>query len=448
MEKQLSIVQTLYFNTTGDPLNNCVRFLSPEFHWMSWTLSCLQLKKIYGKVSLYTNKVGAEVLINRLGLPYDYVDIRLDDIEFYPGMGVLPKVYTYSFQKEPFLHFDGDVFIWENLKSDLVSLPLIVQNKERADFFYRKIYKDLLDQGTWFPKCINSEIASIQPIRVFNTGIIGGNDIGLFKKFTDSAFEIINRNKFLLPFISNGDFNLTYEQHLLYCIAKECNINVGSYIDKEIIDLSFEGFADFQKIPYKKKFIHLLGLYKRDEHTCLMLARRLRNDYPEYYYRVLEECKKAKVSLYLDYYNEPSVKFNKHNNIGMKNNHLSYWDNLYEDEKKSFVVLDKVFSNFDILFRTKFKSNFRIKNVNNSLNENISIAIPYSLLKKIRNIELDILDQLIYKQINAHNTFQKIVENLKIHFKADEIESDYLTYINFLATRIRAGCEENLYTVI
>lgn len=37
---------------------------------MSWALSCLQLKQSYDKVELVTDSEGAELLINKLHLPY------------------------------------------------------------------------------------------------------------------------------------------------------------------------------------------------------------------------------------------------------------------------------------------------------------------------------------------------------------------------------------------
>jgi hypothetical protein len=189
MSTSLSIVQTLYFNSDGrDPMANNVRFLAPEFHWMSWALSCLQLKKLYGHVSLFTNNHGAEVLIERLKLPYDIVDLRLADINIHPGLGVLPKIYTYSFQDQPFLHFDGDVIMWERLCDKLLNQGLIVQNPEVADTFYRSFYNKLAAEGTWFPEIITSVLNSPELIRVFNLGHSGRNRYRIFQNFHEGCF--------------------------------------------------------------------------------------------------------------------------------------------------------------------------------------------------------------------------------------------------------------------
>lgn len=83
------------------------------FYYMSWALSCLKLKEFYNSVELFTDKKGKEFLIDRLQLPYDKVNIVLDDLnEFNSRLWALGKIYTYSIQHEPFIHVDGDVYIY------------------------------------------------------------------------------------------------------------------------------------------------------------------------------------------------------------------------------------------------------------------------------------------------------------------------------------------------
>ncbi len=74
--KKLNIVQSFYlFPTDSEAIRQSLGFLSPEFHWMSWCLSCLQIVKLYHSVTLYTNELGKEVLIDQLKLPYSNVVI-------------------------------------------------------------------------------------------------------------------------------------------------------------------------------------------------------------------------------------------------------------------------------------------------------------------------------------------------------------------------------------
>jgi len=84
-------------------------WLSAEYHWMSWALSALQAHKIFGRVELVTDGPGAEMLAGVLGLPYSRVSTALDGMSArYPaGLWSMAKIYSYSLQREPFLHLDG-----------------------------------------------------------------------------------------------------------------------------------------------------------------------------------------------------------------------------------------------------------------------------------------------------------------------------------------------------
>ena len=44
---------------------------------MSWVLSCLSLRNYYDDVELYTDKLGYELLIEKLRLPYTYVHVGM-----------------------------------------------------------------------------------------------------------------------------------------------------------------------------------------------------------------------------------------------------------------------------------------------------------------------------------------------------------------------------------
>ncbi len=80
---------------------------------MSWTLSCLNLRKFYENVELVTDEVGYRYLIEKLKLPYSSVRVELDCINTYPSsLWAIGKLYTYGIQNEPFIHVDGDVYIW------------------------------------------------------------------------------------------------------------------------------------------------------------------------------------------------------------------------------------------------------------------------------------------------------------------------------------------------
>lgn len=440
MKKQLSIIQTLNFDPgTLDPIHSSVRFLSPEFHWMSWALSFLQLQKLYGEVILYTNKYGKEILIDRLGLPYSEVHVIFDEIHIPKGFDVLPKVYTYNMQEKPFLHFDGDVFMWEKLPEKLLEQPLIVQNVEKADQFYRSIYNILEERKIWLHDTILEELSSEELLRVYNLGIVGGNDITFFQYFTKESLEMINKNQKNLSALADGYLNLIYEQHLFYCLSKKLKQTVGCYLNKEIENLDFSHFANFSEVPYSNNFVHLVGPFKRDEETCLQLARRLRNDYPEYFYKIIKECQKANVSMYLKYYN---TDYKSDNNVS----NLINWQKEYESEKYQFSKLDNIFGNPEILFNTSFMIKEQIGQLK-SLNFE-SCSTLNGFLKKLSDLKVDELDRLIIFFLRKPLKFKTLIKKLKPYFDEKEVENQHKAFLQLISLKIRSGCEKNLYRVI
>jgi hypothetical protein len=58
----MNFIQTLQIGAGKDPFRDSFGWIAPEYHLMSWALSCLQLHKLYGNttllLSLPTSKNG------------------------------------------------------------------------------------------------------------------------------------------------------------------------------------------------------------------------------------------------------------------------------------------------------------------------------------------------------------------------------------------------------
>ena len=111
---------------------------------MSWALSCLTLRRHYDEVALYTDSVGKHVLIDLLHLPYTEVNVVFDDFKCLPHHWALAKVYTYSLQKKPFIHVDGDVYLPNGIPEEIAKKPVIIQNREIGT----KYYKGMIQLGS------------------------------------------------------------------------------------------------------------------------------------------------------------------------------------------------------------------------------------------------------------------------------------------------------------
>ena len=301
----MKFIQTLYFDKSKDPFQFNFGWVAPEYHLMSWALSCLQLKKLYKNVDMYCNSEAVTLLKNELGLPYDNYYTNHDDLKIpNENLWALPKLFTYSLQNEPFLHVDGDVFMFSKLPDALLSSGLICQNEEEATSYYLETQKELVQNFSYFPDCVKKDFNSKIPIRAVNAGILGGSNIDFFKEYSEAAFQYINKNTANLSFINADRFNVFFEQHLFYSLAKEKQLPIEVLIKELINDNQYLYLDNFHEVPCKRTYLHLLGNYKKDEHTCRTMTSKLRELYPDYYYKIIALFKKKKIPIFSDLYQD------------------------------------------------------------------------------------------------------------------------------------------------
>ncbi|HEV9035430.1 MAG TPA: DUF6734 family protein [Puia sp.] len=262
-----------------------------KYHLMSWAYSCLQLRCFYDEVELITDQAGKELLIDRLQLPYTHVKVVLDNLNGYdPNWWAIGKVYAFGLQDQPFLHVDGDVFIWEPFPERLVKAALVSQHLEYAYPFYKEVLGFLLNRGAYIPKDILSGAEGQTALHAFNGGIIGGNDLAFFKEYVLEAWKFIRQNQAISDAPNAGNLNAFYEQHLFYCMAARRKIPVECYTYETDEDRLWDLFKSVQRFgdaPAGGGYIHLYGEAKKMVRHCEILAERLRQEHQRYYYRVL-----------------------------------------------------------------------------------------------------------------------------------------------------------------
>ena len=297
------MIQTSWACNQKDLLKFNAGWYSPEYHLMGWALSCLQLKRYYKDVVLYADNVSAKMLIDVLQLPYTELICDLDKLNnIHPQLWAVPKIDSYSRQISPFLHVDGDVFIWKAFDYELLSNGLIAQNIEVSTNYYETNMQKLEKILTYFPQEIVEDREKYKPIYAYNAGIFGGNDIPFFKDYTAKSFEFIKRSEKHFSNIDVYAFNVFFEQYLFYALIEKQKKNVAVLLDEIFGDNGYRGFGEFYEVPHTKQYLHLLGPFKRNKTICEQMADRLRLDYPEYYYRIIALFKKENLPLKKDYY--------------------------------------------------------------------------------------------------------------------------------------------------
>jgi hypothetical protein len=382
-------------------------WLSPEYNLMSWALSCLQLKKYYQKIVLYADSTSAKMLIDELKLPYSEICCNLDVLNSYnSNLWALPKIHTYSVQEKPFISIDGDVFLWKPLDKELVKKELIAQNLETEASYYKPVLEHIKTNLSFLPGEIIDELQTGQVIQSYNAGILGGSDISFFQEYCGKVFEFVNKNSNNLEKINVSSFNTIFEQYFFYCLAKKRNKKVNVLISQIIDDLRYPGFADFPEVPYNKKYLHLHGLYKKSKIICKQMADRLRNDYPEYYYRI--------ISLFL------------RNNLPLINNAYSYTDEKDEEDlvRRFYFLKQGRISSGHVGNNSAPFSFWRTELCNRFFETNPNEIYPDDLVQQIKD-DIKQLEKKIVEVIKEK--FSKI--NKTALYQIDIVSTEYLENI-------------------
>ncbi|MBW4362005.1 DUF6734 family protein [Flavobacterium taihuense] len=283
----MNVIQSFWskpFFKENDDLNARFKggWLNANFFFYSCLLSCLKFKQIYKEVALYTDDLGKELLIDKLGIPYSTVHLELNELQDYPPeLWALGKVLTYSLQEKPFIHADTDVFIWDKLPVELLNADLFAQNLEFNFPKYNEVLEILLNEFKSISKDLFPVYSRTKDVYAYNAGIIGGNNLDFFKEFKHKVFEIINANLDKLYLVDVGVLNMVYEQMLGFELANQKDLEI-KFLKSEMNE-AFTNVMKFHVVPIKETYIHTVGYAKKSLEMCEQLKYRLRYEFPEDY---------------------------------------------------------------------------------------------------------------------------------------------------------------------
>lgn len=259
-------------------------WLNRKYLLMSWTFSCLQAKKYYDRVELVTDQFGAELLVNQLNLPYTSLKVELDQLnDYHTSLWALGKIYAYQLQQEPFIHIDSDVYIWSRFREEIEQATLNAQHEEKGYEMYNEILR-WLDDFDYLPEVFIKDQREDAIIVAANAGIMGGNDPTFFQELWQEVKTFLDRNHSKIDTIRTGFLNVLYEQYLFARLAKERAIPITYLFDE--VSPAYNQLREFYSVPYRSKYIHLVGTMKQQLKDCEWLAFQLRSTYPEYYYKI------------------------------------------------------------------------------------------------------------------------------------------------------------------
>lgn len=290
----MNIVQTYYSYTKGqNPIHDTAGFLTADMNWKSMALSCLLLKKHYGKVTLYCNQSVRRLVLDDLKIPYDEVIEMPDFMKNYEGCNLwaLPKIYTYSLQIEPFIHVDCDWFMFEKLAPSIIHSDVIGQNIEYDDQFYnRRTLEKLISNGCSVYPWVMDEYNSQSILRVVNAGILGGNDIDFIQSYVKVIKDFVSQNMTVLQKMNDGFVNSIYEQLFFYLLAKRENKTIGLCTVGDKLSTKFDWIPMDVTYSPKVGYMHLLANLKRRFNSYVFVSNYLDYIDSSLNYRISKLC--------------------------------------------------------------------------------------------------------------------------------------------------------------
>jgi len=304
----MKVIQSLWtkplIKTTNQYINDRSDggWKSRKYHFISLALSCLQLRKFYNNVELVTDKLGYEILIKLLKLPYTKVVVALDDLNnYHSDLWSLGKIYTYSLQQTPFIHIDGDVYIWQKLNHQFSQSSLLAQNEEIKFDYYSSIYDSAVRHLPFIPHVLIKSVNRNGGIIGVNAGVLGGSNIEFLSLYAKEAFDFINKNYSFLNRIDIGLFNNVVEQFLFHALASNFNYKID-YLLKNVNN-RYDGICDLTGDANDREYVHALGINKKKNIVNSIIEYRLQVDYPEYYYRIINLLFTSQIELVKNFYN-------------------------------------------------------------------------------------------------------------------------------------------------
>lgn len=256
-------------------------WMSEKYHYMSWIFSNLLAKTHYPQIELFTDDYGAELLTQQIGIEYDKVHIKLNHLEkkYSPNLWAIGKMETYNLQNEPFLHIDGDVFLFDKLNIDISKTDLLCQNIDVGYPPYAKHLESIRSSFSFIPDELRIKKDKI--IMAANTGVFGGTDIPFIQRYVEKAFEFLNKND--LNLINNYSLNILVEQLLLFELLGSKRIKTIFPDNDNLYNLP--KVQQWHLIPHLKpfNFIHMIFGSKRNQVFCEQLELRFLYLFPYEY---------------------------------------------------------------------------------------------------------------------------------------------------------------------
>lgn len=271
-------------------------FKNKYYFLLSSVLSFFSFKKTIPDSTfvLVTDDYGKHMLIDELGLPYDDIDLRLNNVKADVEIWSIGKLYAFQ-QDQPFLHVDFDAFMFKPFSSELLNSKIVVANNEKNYAIYNLIIEQVkagvkVHDNVY--KQIFSDYAKTNTVNSLNMGVFGGTDLKTIKEYTEKSLKMYDLNRKWLVNTNRSGVTCFIEQIYLAYFLAEKNIE-PNFLLKGNWYSAVEHIVDAEE----KGFTHLVGEAKRNQMVLQLLEERVKRDYPEYFEK-LQKIKQQSIEVY------------------------------------------------------------------------------------------------------------------------------------------------------
>ena len=252
----------------------------------SYLMSVLFLKK-YGKVELYCDEKSYE---HYSILPYDkihIIDFEEDGVS--EKFWIWSKIKVHELMDEPYIHVDGDVFLFKDIFKDVfkkhTAVVQSVENKYNMGMSFHNTYEKSLDGIEKIPIDIDWNKYGLT---AYNCGVVGFSNMEVKNEYVHLAKKSLQLASKHHDFGSirkkyDGLF-LLIEQSLLYLVLSDNNIKPFEVLCENEINRRIKIGLNWMDIGNKIGYAHYWGLTKYNDDTILRIKKRIKNYFPEYYY--------------------------------------------------------------------------------------------------------------------------------------------------------------------
>lgn len=271
-----------------------VGWRSAREHLLSWVLSVGLARRHYADCALVTDDAGAALLIDGLGLEFGHVSLSLNALADHdPDWWALGKLYAYAEQQEPFLHIDGDVYLWEPLPQDLLGAPVIASHPEylelgRSCYRPEVLERDLCAGGGYIPPELARNLPIEGVLRAENCGIFGGNRVDFIHHYAETAKRLVHHplnQPIWAARPENYSDAILFEQLLLSACLDFHRGRAGSPWSDIGIRYLFGSYDEAVSTAGSRGFTHLIAGAKWNDELISGLERRVREQFPDQYAR-------------------------------------------------------------------------------------------------------------------------------------------------------------------